>query len=135
MQDSDEVLQRLFALRSRGVKLALDDFGTGYSSLSYLHRFPLQALKIDRSFVIGMDAGEGTTLLDAVVSMASSLKLDLVAEGIEDRPQLLRLQELGCPHGQGYLFSRPVPIEAIDELFDRGQRPFEFPSSLDELGP
>jgi len=121
VEDSDAVLQRLSALRARGITLALDDFGTGYSSLGYLHRFPVQVLKIDRSFVAGMDSADGLAVLDAIVAMAGSLHLDLVAEGIEDEVQLLRLQSLGCPTGQGYLFSRPVSVEAIDRLFELEQ--------------
>ena len=131
-QDSDEVLQRLLALRARGITIALDDFGTGYSSLSYLHRFPLQVLKIDRSFVAGMESPDGTAILNAIVSMAASLNLELVAEGIEEHSQLLRLQELRCAKGQGYLFSKPAPVKEIDELFDRGARAFAFSPSVGE---
>jgi diguanylate cyclase (GGDEF)-like protein/PAS domain S-box-containing protein len=127
LQDSDEILQVLFGLRDRGIKLALDDFGTGYSSLSYLHRFPLQVLKIDRSFVSGTGSADGT-LLDAIVAMAMSLNLDLVAEGIEEEMQLRRLQRLGCPNGQGYLFSRPVSVEAITAFLARGEHAFGRPT-------
>jgi diguanylate cyclase (GGDEF)-like protein/PAS domain S-box-containing protein len=123
VQDSAAVMTRLVALHDLGIALALDDFGTGYSSLSYLHRFPIQILKIDRSFVTGMDeanvSANGTPLINAIVSMAQSLGLDLVAEGIENESQRRRLCSLGCTYGQGFHLSRPVPAEEIDELIHK----------------
>jgi diguanylate cyclase (GGDEF)-like protein len=98
----------LEALRSQGVRVALDDFGVGFSSLRYLRELPVDVLKIDRSFVI--DAGDkASSMLSAVVSLAHTLDLGVIAEGIEEREQLERLQQLGPLAGQGYLFSRPVP--------------------------
>jgi EAL domain-containing protein (putative c-di-GMP-specific phosphodiesterase class I) len=120
VQDSADVMSRLDSVHDLGIALALDDFGTGYSSLSYLHRFPIQILKIDRSFVAGMGesnaSAKGTTLIRAIVSMAGSLGLDLVAEGIENESQRDRLCAMGCTYGQGYHLGRPVPAEKIDEL-------------------
>ena len=101
-----EILQALFA---RGVKLALDDFGTGYSSLSYLKRFPLQVLKIDRSFVRDLAVDQNDeVLVEAIIAMASSLNLEVVAEGVENQQQLDFLRQRGVRYVQGYYYSPPV---------------------------
>jgi diguanylate cyclase (GGDEF)-like protein/PAS domain S-box-containing protein len=101
-------------LRSLGLHLSVDDFGTGYSSLTYLRRFPVETIKIDRSFVSGLGIEqEDTTIVEAVVKLGQSLGLDVVAEGIESPLQLSRLRELGCDRGQGYLFGRPRPAELV----------------------
>jgi diguanylate cyclase (GGDEF)-like protein len=107
----DLVAERLQALRRLGVRLAIDDFGTGYSSLSYLRKFPMDVLKIDRSFT--RDACEDSALLHAIVAMGESLGLVLVPEGIEEQEQADALRALGCRLGQGYLFGRPVPAEEL----------------------
>ncbi len=101
-------------LRRRGARLSLDDFGTGYSSLSYLRRFPLDTLKIDRSFVscLGEDH-ENAALVETIVSMARALGLDVVAEGVETEEQLRLLRELGCDRAQGFLLARPLPPEDL----------------------
>jgi diguanylate cyclase (GGDEF)-like protein/PAS domain S-box-containing protein len=102
-------------LRSLGLHLAVDDFGTGYSSLTYLKRFPVEAIKIDRSFVTGLGIeSEDSTIVEAVVRLGQALGLSVVAEGIESPLQLSRLRELGCDRGQGYLFGRPRPAELIE---------------------
>ena len=116
VQDEDGILRSLRTLHDQGITLALDDFGTGYSSLSYLHRFPMGALKIDRSFVVGMDREDGVALVDAIVGIARSLGLDLVAEGIETDEQAHQLELLGCQSGQGYLYARPLPASALEDL-------------------
>ena len=116
VEDSADVLSCLRRLDERGITLSLDDFGTGYSSLSYLQRFPMRILKIDQSFVGAMDTNEGLTLLIAIIAMARSLGLSLVAEGIEDESQASELRRLGCDEGQGFLFSRPMTAAAVDEL-------------------
>jgi diguanylate cyclase (GGDEF)-like protein len=103
--------ERLQALRRLGVRLAIDDFGTGYSSLSYLRRFPMDVLKIDRSFT--RDATTDSALLEAIVAMGESLGLVLIPEGIEEPEQADALRALGCRLGQGYLFGRPVPAEEL----------------------
>jgi diguanylate cyclase (GGDEF)-like protein len=96
-------------MRAMGLRIFLDDFGTGYSSLSYLKRFPMDTVKIDKSFIIDMNADNSDrALVGAIISMAGSLGLQVVAEGIEQASQLALLRELGCGHGQGYFFSRPV---------------------------
>jgi len=111
----------LQALRRSGVQVALDDFGTGYSSLSYLRDFPIDALKIDQSFVSEVtSAGEDTSIVTAVISMARSLGLRVVAEGVETQEQLEFLQAHECDEGQGYYFSRPVPPDEYAELLRNG---------------
>lgn len=116
VEDSDVVRSCLQQLVERGITLSLDDFGTGYSSLSYLRKFPIRVLKVDRSFVMAMNANDGLTLLDAIVSMAKSLGLSLVAEGIEEEDQVRQLRMRGCDEGQGFLFWRPMPAASVDEL-------------------
>jgi len=116
LEDPPQVLQTLNALRECGIRVALDDFGTGYSSLSYLHRFPLHALKIDRSFISGLgpDSPPSTlAVLRAITSLARSLDLEVIAEGIETEVQRDMLSSLGCRYGQGFLFSLPQPHAAI----------------------
>lgn len=109
MHDASSVTA-LRELKAMGVKIAMDDFGTGYSSLSYLKRFPVDTLKIDRSYVegLGSDAGD-TAIVHATVAFAKSLDLDITAEGIERDDQLVRLRDLGCEFGQGYHFAKPLP--------------------------
>ena len=102
-------------LRSLGLHLSVDDFGTGYSSLTYLKRFPIEAIKIDRSFVSGLGIeSEDTSIVEAVVRLGQALGLSVVAEGIESPLQLSRLRDLGCDRGQGYLFGRPRPAALIE---------------------
>ncbi len=108
LDNPDQVLKTLDALRRAGVVAVLDDFGTGYSSLSYLHRFPLRALKIDRSFVAALRPGDGgsAAVVHAVLALARTLGLEVIAEGIETSNQRDYLMDIGCEQGQGYLFSR-----------------------------
>jgi EAL domain-containing protein (putative c-di-GMP-specific phosphodiesterase class I) len=105
------------ALKKLGVRLYIDDFGTGYSSLSSLHRFPIDGLKIDRSFVAGLGAGgDADEIVRTVLLLARSLGMEAIAEGVETSQQLVRLRELGCRLAQGHLLARPLPAEAIEEL-------------------
>ncbi|HYW32290.1 MAG TPA: EAL domain-containing protein [Gemmatimonas sp.] len=123
MRDSDLALSRLRALKTLGVQLAIDDFGTGYSSLAYLREFPVDILKIDKSFIDSMrDAGNESVIASAIVALGESLSLKTVAEGIEDVSQLRRLTELGCRRGQGYLFSRPLSPEDISRRLASAER-------------
>jgi diguanylate cyclase (GGDEF)-like protein/PAS domain S-box-containing protein len=102
-------------LRSLGLHLSVDDFGTGYSSLTYLKRFPIEAIKIDKSFVVGLGIeSEDTSIVEAVVRLGQALGLTVVAEGVESPLQLSRLRDLGCDRGQGYLFGRPRPANLIE---------------------
>jgi diguanylate cyclase (GGDEF)-like protein/PAS domain S-box-containing protein len=117
MKDTEGTVRTLEALKALGVRIAVDDFGTGYSSLSYLKRFPVDILKIDRSFVEGITADSGdATLAEAVVQLGRTLRLQTVAEGIETADQWSTLRALGCEYGQGYLFARPVAAAEIVPL-------------------
>jgi EAL domain-containing protein (putative c-di-GMP-specific phosphodiesterase class I) len=122
MEDADATVVALERLRALGVHLSVDDFGTGYSSLAYLRRFPVDALKVDRSFVAGLGRDpEDSAIVEAVVSMAHSLRLSVVAEGVETDEQLARLRDLGCELAQGFYFAAPVPPSAL-EPFSTGSR-------------
>ncbi len=119
--DSDHHISILNTLNDKGVSLALDDFGTGFSSLSYLRRFPLQVLKIDRSFINDLNEnGSSKVLVEAIIAMAKSLKLDIVAEGVEDEKQLEFLRQQGVSIVQGYFFSPPVPAKKFRTLLQEG---------------
>jgi len=109
MDDADTTLEALRALKHLGLELAIDDFGTGYSSLSYLKRFPVDLLKIDRSFIAGLHQRENQAIISAMIQLAHALDMRVVAEGIETEEQTRTLTALGCDLGQGYLFSPPVP--------------------------
>ena len=117
LEESAQVSSRLAALRSLGVRLALDDFGTGYSSLSYLRRFPVDVLKIDKLFTEGLAHDHGApALVEAIVSLGAGLAFDIIAEGVEDETQALRLLDLGCRLGQGFHLARPMSVEDLREF-------------------
>jgi EAL domain-containing protein (putative c-di-GMP-specific phosphodiesterase class I) len=117
MQNAESMTRVLKKIRDLGVKLSIDDFGTGYSSLSYLHRFPIDTLKIDRSFVGTMEDGsENGEIVRTVIALAKALNLSVIAEGIESIHQFHQLRILGCEYGQGYLFSRPLPAAEAEKL-------------------
>jgi diguanylate cyclase (GGDEF)-like protein/PAS domain S-box-containing protein len=110
MRDTESSLKTLSALKALGVRLAIDDFGTGYSSLSYLQRFPVDVLKIDRTFVEGITrGGSDAALARTIITLGQTLGLQTVAEGVEDESSRMQLERLGCVLAQGYLFSRPLP--------------------------
>jgi diguanylate cyclase (GGDEF)-like protein/PAS domain S-box-containing protein len=120
MLDSQGVIARLEELKSLGVRIAIDDFGTGYSSLNYLRQFPVDALKIAKPFIDGLGSSrEGERLARAILRIGATLKLDTVAEGIEEEPQCDLLRKLKCDYGQGYLFSRPVPAVDLEPILRR----------------
>ena len=120
MTNPDRTLGILHALHARGLKLAIDDFGTGYSSLARLRYLPVQVLKIDRSFVRGLDRDEQNgSMVSAMIALASNLGMTPLAEGIETEAEWRALTERGCPRGQGFLFSRPVPADEIVALHRR----------------
>ena len=114
MEDSDSIVGGLRALRDLGVHVAIDDFGTAYSSLSYLTRFPVDALKVDRSFVDGLGRDEqASVIVAAIVGLSHALGLSATAEGVETSEQLDALRELGCDVAQGYYFGHPGPAESL----------------------
>ena len=122
--DGSASVSLLEDLKALGVPLAVDDFGTGYSSLAYLKRLPVDYLKIDRSFVAGLDIDAGDeTIVSAVMGLARAMKLEVVAEGVETAGQLDRLRELQCQRGQGFYWSRPLPAEAASGVLLRGLSP------------
>lgn len=118
MEDSEATLEKLYQLKELGVSLSIDDFGTGYSSLSYLNRLPISELKIDRSFVKNIPGNKSdTVIVNTIVTMAQSLNLNVVAEGVETAEQLEYLSKHNCGTFQGFLFSKPVPTEQFKALF------------------
>jgi EAL domain-containing protein (putative c-di-GMP-specific phosphodiesterase class I) len=121
MKRAESATSVLRTLRAKGVQIAVDDFGTGYSSLSYLRRFPIDALKIDQSFVRQINsAPDDTTIVTAVIGMGRSLKLRVVAEGVETQEQLEFLRAHQCEEAQGYYFSRPVAPRQFGILLKSG---------------
>ncbi len=119
MRDSDAAARRLRELKALGVHIAIDDFGTGYSSLAYLRQFPVDALKIDRSFISGIaESHESKALIHTLVQLGKTLGLETLGEGIEQEAQLRQLQREQCDSGQGFLFARPLDPTAVDELLE-----------------
>ena len=119
MEDILQNISTLAELKALGVHVEIDDFGTGYSSLKYLQRFPVDGLKMDKSFVDKLDSDdESAAIVEAMISLARALGLEVIAEGIETPAQLARLRSLGCDMGQGYYFSRPVGAIAAAEILD-----------------
>ena len=110
-------------LKNLGVKIDMDDFGTGHSSLSCLHEFPIDVLKIDRSFIGNVkEVHEFAALLHAVLTLADNLNLQVISEGVEDAEQLATLQAMGCELGQGYYFSKPVSAQGLEEYLFRAHK-------------
>jgi EAL domain-containing protein (putative c-di-GMP-specific phosphodiesterase class I) len=115
MDDVEASAAKLARLRDMGVQIHVDDFGTGYSSLSYLHRFPITAVKIDRSFVSGLPGQpESEEVIKAIVSIAESLDFDVIAEGVEAQAQVEKLEDLRCRYGQGFLLSKPLSAADLE---------------------
>ena len=123
MRNVEETARRLAAVKQLGVRIAIDDFGTGYSSLAHLQRFPVDALKIDRSFIAGLSENkEGETLIHTLVQLGKALSIETFAEGIEQQQQLSRLRDEDCDSGQGFLFARPLDVAAAEAFMQRGAR-------------
>lgn len=120
MQNTDGVVKIMDEITVQGVTLALDDFGTGFSSLSYLKKFPIDTLKIDRSFIQGIpDDVDDCAIASAIISMAKQMKHRVIAEGVENREQFAFLQKMGCDEIQGYLFSRPLEVDKFSDLISK----------------
>jgi EAL domain-containing protein (putative c-di-GMP-specific phosphodiesterase class I) len=121
LSDIDKGINWIQELRKEGFRVYMDDFGTGYSSLSYLKRFPINVVKIDKSFISDMnEETNDRVLVRAITAMSEALGLDVVAEGIENEGQIELLKEIGCHYGQGFYFSKPIPISEFDRLEQRG---------------
>jgi len=119
MEDIQANIEKLTAVHALGVNIAIDDFGTGYSSLGYLAKLPVQSLKIDRSFIIAMVEDPDTmTLVSTIISLAHSLRLKVVAEGVDSEDQAKHLRLLRCDEMQGYLFSKPLPRDELTALLE-----------------
>jgi diguanylate cyclase (GGDEF)-like protein len=119
MRDAEAAAKSLVLLKGLGVRIAIDDFGTGYSSLAYLRQFPADALKIDRSFIDGIATSKASAaLIHTLVQLGKTLDIETLAEGIEDQAQLETLQREQCDHGQGFLFSRPLDVNAVEQFLD-----------------
>lgn len=119
VENIDFAVDVMSSLKKLGLKLSIDDFGTGYSSLSYLHRLPLSSLKIDRSFVNQMsESVENQEIIKTIVSLAQSLRLEIIAEGVENSSQMKQLKELDCEFGQGYYFAKPLEAKKAESLVD-----------------
>jgi diguanylate cyclase (GGDEF)-like protein len=117
MADIEHCISSLHAIRAMGVTIAIDDFGTGFSSLNYLAKLPVDTLKVDRSFITAMETPEGLELVSTIITVAHALKLKVVAEGVETDAQLQQIRALNCEEMQGYLFSKPVPVETFETRF------------------
>ena len=124
MKNAESAVRMLGELKEMGVKIAIDDFGTGYSSLGYLKRLPIDTLKIDRSFVSDVTTDpDDAALVMAIITLAHNLRLKVIAEGVDSEEQLSFLHLLRCDEWQGYLFSKPLPVEAFEELLSQGHNP------------
>lgn len=122
MRNVEETAERLGALKELGIRIAIDDFGTGYSSLSHLSRFPVDALKIDRSFVASLESNEeGETLIRTLVQLGKTLSIETFAEGIERQRELLLLKDEHCDSGQGFLFARPLDLDGVQAFLEQSQ--------------
>jgi EAL domain-containing protein (putative c-di-GMP-specific phosphodiesterase class I) len=131
MQNADRAEKVLISIKELGVRLAIDDFGVGYSSLTYLKRFPIDTLKVDRSFVhdIATDRDDAS-IVSAVINLGKSLSMQVVAEGVETQEQLMFLREQRCPEGQGYYFSAPLVAADLLPMLECCDRPPPYPLSL-----
>ncbi len=119
MENAEFAIVTLTQLQDLGIHLAIDDFGTGYSSLSYLHRFPIDTLKIDRSFISKIDSdGEQLAIVRTIITLAWNLGMDVIAEGVETPKQLAQLRALHCDYAQGYLFCKPVRPTEVSQLMN-----------------
>jgi len=123
MHNEDAAITLLKQLKTTGIRITIDDFGTGYSSLNHLKRFPIDALKIDRSFVRDLTHDpHDAAIVKAIVAMAHALQMQVIAEGVEDERQMIFLRKCRCDHAQGVFFSAPLPAEGLTDLLREGGR-------------
>nr|WP_269845617.1 EAL domain-containing protein [Paenibacillus selenitireducens] len=121
MNDVDDAAKVLRELHAQGFLISIDDFGTGYSSLSYLMLYPIHTLKIDRAFIRDISSSDEVKLVDIIINMAHQLGVDVIAEGVETREQMEYLKNHHCRYIQGYLISKPLPVEEITQMLIRSQ--------------
>jgi EAL domain-containing protein (putative c-di-GMP-specific phosphodiesterase class I) len=123
MHDDSGVIDKVRHLRERGIRISIDDFGTRFSSLNYLRKFPISAIKIDKSFVRDLiEHHDSSPIINAIIGIARGFGMHLMAEGIETRHQMETLQEMGCEEMQGFFFSKPLPAGEVERLlFDSGR--------------
>ena len=123
MTDIEQHIEKLRAVRELGVSIAIDDFGTGYSSLAYLNKLPISAVKIDRSFIVQMtDSADTMNIVSTIISLAHSMQLKVIAEGVDSQEQLKFLRLLRCDEMQGFLFSKGLPAEEFAQLLREDRR-------------
>jgi EAL domain-containing protein (putative c-di-GMP-specific phosphodiesterase class I) len=118
IENPEAAANTLRMLKELGIRISLDDFGTGYSSLSYLHRFPIDTIKIDRSFIARLNVSKNSEIVKAIVTLASNLGMEVIAEGVETDEQIARLTGMNCAYVQGYMFSRPLPANEVRDLLE-----------------
>ena len=120
IENADQVIRIIEGLRSKGFEIELDDFGTGYSSLGMLSSMPIDVLKMDRSFIINMHNSEtAVQMVKLILDLAKEMKIPVIAEGVEDKIELMMLKEMGCDIVQGYYFSRPLPVDGFEDLLNK----------------
>lgn len=123
MDRGEKTIELLSQIKGQNVQLSIDDFGTGYSSLSYLHRFPIDALKIDRSFVSPIDAeGQNCEIVKTIITLAHALGIKAIAEGVETSHQLAVLKNLGCDEAQGYFFAKPINSDLAEAILTKNSQ-------------
>ena len=136
MENPDGAQVVLRQLRALGVKVYLDDFGTGFSSLSYLHRFPVDTLKIDQSFIASLSRGDSQpAIIESIVALARTLGTHVIAEGVETESQMSALVRLGCVEAQGFLFAQPLPPHTAETFLEQSDRAGARTLDLAETGP
>jgi EAL domain-containing protein (putative c-di-GMP-specific phosphodiesterase class I) len=118
IENPEAAANTLRMLKELGIRISLDDFGTGYSSLSYLHRFPIDTIKIDRSFIARLNVSKNSEIVKAIVTLASNLGMEVIAEGVETDEQIARLTGMNCAYVQGYMFSSPLPANEVRDLLE-----------------
>lgn len=131
MNNTQKIITCLQEFRAAGIQISIDDFGTGYSSLSYLRDLPIDILKIDRSFVCRIEDEKNLGIVEAIITLAETLGLDVIAEGVETISQMQRLRSLGCKYGQGYLFSKAMPAYLIEDWLQKTKTEISFEQKLD----
>ena len=116
IENPEAAAATLKQIKDLGIRISLDDFGTGYSSLSYLHRFPIDTIKIDRSFVMRLNISKNSEIVRAIINLAANLGMEVIAEGVETEEQAAKLTAMNCGYVQGYMFAKPLPADEVRDL-------------------